>query len=200
LRLRGDKYVAVEHQMIGSKTINAREVPVEPGPLLRATIMERVKNAPGKSLSYLYKIKYDTEALAHKSKRPVNRLTQDMIDDFIEAATSENVTNPSHVEENLRQRILENKISLDSFVTEQERATIARNAPSKLEVGDVVLKLHYRQGKPIVYVRNNIDMLSRLPDTLQLRDGRDIVFRYDDTNLTALQFKNKLRAQKLLQI
>jgi HrpA-like RNA helicase len=198
LRPRGDEFIAIEHQTIGSKVIDVREVPAEPGPRLRAAVIERVKDAPGKSLLYLYKIKSDTEALAHKSKAPIKKLTQDMIDSFIEGATPESVTNPSHVEENLRQHIVDHKLSLDTFVTERERASIIRNAPDKLMVGDMTLKLFYRQGKPIVYVRNSFEVYRHLPDNLQLRDGRDIVFRYDDTSLTIAQLKNRLRAQGML--
>lgn len=200
LRPRGDAFVAVEHQIIGNQVIDAREVPAEPSLRLRSAIIEQVKDVPGKNLLYLYKIKSETEGLAHKSKKPVRGLTQDMINSIIETVTPEDVTNPSHVEENLRQHIIENKISLESFVTEEERAAIIRNAPTKIQVGDVILKVHYRQGKPLVYVRNNIEIHSNLPDVVQLRDGRDVFFVYDDARLTSLQFKNKLRAQNLIRI
>lgn len=198
LRLRGDKFVAIEEQSIEGKIIDVREIPAEPGPRLRAAVIEQVKDNPGKNLLYLYKIKSETERLAHKSRLPIKKLTQDAIDAIMEAVTPEDVTNPSHVEETLRQYIVENQVSLDSFVTQRERANIIRNAPAKLQLGDTTLKLQYRQGKPLVYVRTNIEPLGSLPDMLQLEDGRDVLFVYDDTRLTSLQLKNKLRAQGLL--
>ena len=199
LRLRGDRFIATEEQHLGNQVIDVREAVAEPGPRLRAAVIEHVKNYPGKQLLYLYKIKSELESLAHKSKVPIARLTQDAIDSIIDSITPEDVTNPSHIEENLRQYIVEQKLSLDTFVTPAHRANIVKNAPAKVSIADKVLKVHYRQGKPLVYVRNDIEGYLDLPDVLQLQDGRDILFVYDDLKLTSLQLKSKFRAQGLLQ-
>lgn len=199
-RPRGDKFVVTQEQVVGNQILDVREVLAEPGPRLRAAVIEHAKSNPGKNLLYLYKIKSETEALAHKAKLPVKKLTQDAIDAIIESITPDDVVNPSHVEELLRQHIINRQLSLESYVTKEERRNIERNAPSKLELKDMTLKVAYRQGRPLVYVRKKADysVYESLPDVLQLEDGRDILFVYDDTRLTSAQLKNKLRSQGLL--
>lgn len=198
LRLRGDKFIATEEQHIGNHVVDVREVAAEPSPRLRAAVIEHVKDNPGKSLLYLYKIKTDLEKLAHKSKNTICRLTQDNIDEIINSVTPDEVTSPNHVEENLRQYIIEKKLSLDTYVSAAQRANIARNAPSQISVGDATLKVSYREGKPLVYVRNNIDMFASLPDDLELNDGRSLLFVYDNKKLKSGQLKNQLRIDGLL--
>lgn len=198
LRLRGDRFIATEEQHIGSQVVDVREVAAEPGPRLRAAVIQHVKDNPGKSLLYLYKIKTDLESLAHKSKNSISRLTQDAIDAIIDGATPDDVTSPNHVEENLRQYIIEKKLSLDSYVSAAQRTNIIRSAPPKVEIGDIVLKVSYRSGKPLVYVRNNIDIYGLLPDDVQLDDGRSLLFVYDNLKLKSGQLKNQLRTDGLL--
>lgn len=199
-RPRGDKFVVTQEHVLDNQILDVREVPAEPGPRLRAAIIEHVKNNPGKSLLYLYKIKSDIEALAHKSRLPIKKFTQDNIDAIIESLVPGDITSHGHAEELLREYIVEKQLSLEVFVTKEEQQNILRNAPAKLNVGDIDLKVSYRQGRPLVYVRNRIDfsVYGSLPSTLQLKDGRDVLFVYEESRLTSAQFQNKLRTQGLL--
>lgn len=155
-KLRGGTFVAAEKQMLGVRTVDFREVPAKPSPQLRAAVIEHVKVNPGKHLVSLYLIKKEIERLSHKAKRPnpMTKLTEDAISDYIERATPAHVTDPSHVEENLRQIIAEEGIRLSKYVSPEEHASILKNAPDVVqaghEVNELLKKLHYRMESPTI--------------------------------------------------
>lgn len=197
--LRNGTFVQTERQMLGSIAIGRREVPAEPSPQLRKTVMEHVKVQPGKSLKELYKIKSELERLAHRASRPIPRLTEEMIDSRIDRATPEGVTDPGHVEENLRQLIEAEHVSLDSFLTPTEREQILANSPDIITVGEHQLKLRYRLGK-VVAAKFPLALIAELDEHLgmALPDGREIKFAYDGDNLTLGQLRNRLLTDGLI--
>lgn len=193
---RGGKFVETQERMLGPVLLDKREQPAEPSPQLRAKVIEQVKVRPGKSLRYLYDIKKELEQLAHRSKHPIPRLTQDMIDDYVAAVTPADVDAPGHVEEKLRQLIVEEKISLDKFVSPKERARIIKNSPDSITVGALELRLRYVQGRPIIR-KFKLGMIALFDESarLELPDGREIHFAYGDhgKKYTLQQLKKKLR-------
>jgi HrpA-like RNA helicase len=193
---RGGRFVETQERMLGPVLLDRREWPAKASPQLRAQVLERVKVRPGKSLRYLYGIKKELEHLAHRSKHPIPRLTQDMIDGYVAAVTPESVDSPGHVEENLRQLIVYEGISLGKFLSPKERARIIKNSPDTMRVGDLELRLHYQNRKAFVR-RFKPGMIALLDDSsrLELPDGREIYFAYGEHGhkYTLQQLKKKLR-------
>lgn len=196
-KLRGGKFKQVQQQLIGNRPLDSREVVAQPSPLLRAAVIEHVKTMPGPSLIKLYKIKKDLERLAHKAKYPGPRFTEDMINQYIEDATPNTATDPSLVEENLRQRIGEEELSLASFVSVEQQDKIHADAPMGMIVGGYTVKLNYSNGKATAK-RFSLPMLNALGDELQLPDGRTVFFIHEDKRYTLLQLKRRLYDEGLL--
>lgn len=189
--LRGGKFVAIEEQVLGRQVVGKRETPARPSPVLRAAVIEHVKAKPGEHLRVLYKIKSDTERLARRSKMPVSRLTQDAIDELINRAAPDDVDSPGHVDDNLRQIIADEGISLERYVTAEQRQKIMHDAPDSIEVDGYHLKLKYIGGKPIVR-RATEDMILGLRQQPTLLDGRVVLFMYDDKRHTWDQVRQRL--------
>lgn len=189
--LRGGKFVAREEQVLGHQSISTREVPAQPSPLLRATVIEHVKVKPGEHLRTLYKIKSETERLARRAKTPIPRLTQDAIDELISRAAPADVDSPGHVEDNLRQIIEEEGISLERYVTPEQRQRIMQDAPDSIDVDGYHLKLQYVGGKPIVR-RATEDVILGLQQQPMLPDGRLVLFMYDDKRHTWDQVRQRI--------
>lgn len=197
---RGGIFKRVENLVLGHDTVTTREVPADPSPLLRATILELTKANPGKQLIRLYKIKSELERLAHRSKVPIPRLTEDAINDMLDKATPENVTDLSLVEENLREAIIEQGISLESFLSSDDRDSIVINSPPAIACGDISFGLRYVSGKVIVK-RQTPDMIGRLPEnmaSLRLEDGREVMFDYEKKRYTLQQLRKRLEHDGLL--
>lgn len=187
-QLRGGKFVQVQRQRLGRKALGSREVPAEPSPLLRAAVIERVKVRPGKHLIELYRIKRDLEQLARRAKYPISQLTEDKINQFVQLAAPENINNPNHVDDNLRQIIEDQGICLDMFVTPEQRERILHDAPDEIEVNGYQLALRYSGGKPIVK-KITTEMLMSIDEEPILADGRQVYFQYDGKRYTLQQLK-----------
>ncbi len=198
--LRGGRFMQVEQQLLDTIVLSSREVVAEPSPILRAAIIEHVKVSPGNNLTELYRIKRSIEKLAHKAKGQVSRLTEDMINAYIYAAAPDDVTDPSLIENNLRLMIEAENITLDKFVSAEQRAHIMDNAPSAKTINDVSFGLRYVNGKAVVK-RFNLDMIQRLGDdvsTISLDDGRELYFYHNDKHYTFRQLKKVLQNEGLL--
>jgi HrpA-like RNA helicase len=189
--LRGGRFVAIEDQVLGRQTISRREVPAQPSPLLRDTVIQHLKAKPGENLKELYKIKSETERLARRSRTPIARLTQDAIDEMIAQAAPDDVNSPDHIEENLRQMIAEHEIVLDKYVPAEQREKIMLDAPDSIEVDGYRLKLQYVGGKPLVRKATQ-DLIIGLQQQPVLPDGRTVLFMYDDKRYTLDQVRQRL--------
>lgn len=192
-QLRGGKFVQVQRQRLGQRALGSREIPAEPSPLLRAAVIEQVKVKPGKHLIELYRIKRDLEQLARRSRYPISLLTEDKISEYIDAAAPDSVNNPGHVDDNLRQIIADNKITIDTFVTPEQRERILRDAPDEIAFEGHQIRLRYSNGKPIVK-KTTVEMLMDLDEELALPDGRQIYFQREGKQYTLGQLK-KLMTQ-----
>ena len=189
--LRGGKFVAIEEQVLGRQVVSKRETPAQPSPVLRAAVIEHVKAKPGEHLRALYKIKSDTERLARRAKMPISRLTQDTIDELIKRAAPDDVDSPGHVDDNLRQIIADEGITLEKYVTAEQRQKIMDDAPDSIEVDGYHLKLQYVGGKPIVR-RATEDVILGLQQQPMLPDGRPVLFMYDDKRHTWDQVRQRI--------
>lgn len=192
-KLRGGKFVQVQRQRLGQRPLGTREIPAEPSPLLRAAVIEQVKVKPGKHLIELYRIKRELEQLSRRSKHRIPLLTEDKINEYIHAAAPDNVSKPSHVDENLRQIIAEQGISIDTFVTPEHRERILQDAPDEIEIEGYQLRLRYSNGKPIVK-KVTADMLIGMEEEPLLPDGRQIYFQRGEKRYTLHQLKQLMIA------
>jgi HrpA-like RNA helicase len=154
------------------------ESPAEPSPALRQEIIEHAIANPGSAQKYLRNIKKTLEELQRIAKSDVPQLTQRRLEDLIAQAASEGITRPSEIEDNLRILIADpaNKLTLDSFVTEEQQAEIHKNAPATICLPDgSTVHLAYANKIPVAKRYNPESVLS-LNDPLVLPDGREIVF------------------------
>lgn len=196
---RGGKFMQVEKQLLATTVLKTREVAAEPSPLLRAAVIEHVKVSPGTHLTELYKIKRAIEKLAHKSKFPIRRLTEDAIVDLIERAAPDTVNDPSLVDNNLRIIMGERDITLDSYVSAEHREQIIADAPPAITIGDISLGLEYVQGVAIVkrYTFEAIETIEGM-ENINLADGRQVHFIHAGKRLTFQQLKKRLRDEDLI--
>lgn len=155
-----------------------KEGPPEPSPQLRKIIIDHVLDHAGSQLQTLRGIKRELESIADHAKDHVPQLTHDRLRELVFEATPEDITDPRIVDARLRVLAATQNITLDSFVSLDQRKYIRDNAPETITVGQVTLALTYKKGVPIVmHIRK--DDVRRLPDSaIQLVDGREIKFMY----------------------
>jgi HrpA-like RNA helicase len=191
--LRGGKFVVLQEQHLGQRLIGTREKPVpdEGSPALRAAVIEYIKVDPGMHLKQLYKIKSELEALNRISKNQISTLSQDDIDTIIESVTPQDVKSPGHVDYLLKQLIEKESITLDTFVTAEERERIRKDAPNSIEVDGFRLKLQYSQHKPTVK-NATIEMVLGMTEEPRLPDGREIMFMLDGKRYTLHRYRQLL--------
>ena len=105
-------------------------------------------------------------------------------------ATPKNVTDPSLVDEHLRQIIVKDGLTLDDFISAEERERIYSDAPAMIVQNGLELKLRYSNGN----VRSHITELKDI-DILQeeayLPDGRHIQLMYENKANTLQPLKKK---------
>ncbi|MDL2341768.1 MAG: helicase-related protein [Patescibacteria group bacterium] len=197
--MRGGKFMQVEQQLLDTIVLQSREVAATPSPLLRAAVIEHAKVSPGQHLTELYKIKRAIERLAHKSKVPIMRLTEDAINDLINLAAPATVNDPGLIDNNLRILIEEQAISLDKYVSREQREQIVADAPPIVTIDDVTLGIKYVQGRAIVK-RFSLEAIQKLTnhDALYLQDGREISFIYGEKRCSLQQLKKRLENDNLL--
>jgi HrpA-like RNA helicase len=191
-RLRAGKFVEVHENVLEGRVLQTREVPASPSPQLRAAVIDQVRTRPGPHLVELYKMKNELERLDRRARHSIVKLTDDAINAMIAEAAPDDVVSPGHIDENLRQMIVERSITLDAYVTQEQRAKIMADAPDQITIGDYELHLRYSRNKAIAR-HWSIDMIEGLEHEPTLPDGRPIYFMHDDKRLTFLQLRNSLR-------
>jgi len=190
--LRDGKFVERRRQFFGDLDLKiVEEAPAEPSPQLRQTIIAHVLENPGRQQRKLREIKKALERLDRIAKTAVPKLTQEQLENLIDDATPQDVTDPTVVDNNLRLLMTERNISLDSFVDPDRQARIKRDAPRELVVNKVSLPLKYSRRKPIVSKFTPV-MIARLDDEIYLADGRHVLFMYDRKIVSLLELKEKL--------
>ena len=194
--MRGGKYVEVRRQHLFGMDLGVTiEVPAEPSPRLRETIIAHAIEHAGPQLARLRAIKKEIEELAHLAKDPIPRMTHDQIIGLIHEAAPADITDPSVVDNNLRLLMVERGISLDAFVSEKRRDRILRNAPSHIEAGDLSLDVMYRNSRPFVRQQDwRTKDLSGLRDEVFLKDGRQVYFMFGNKKCSLLELQGRLLA------
>ena len=169
----------------GSYELNTtREVSPEPSPELRATIVRYAIDHPGSAQQQLRTIKSEIERLQHLTKLPLEKLTHDMLIDYVEKAAPPTVTDPQEIEMNLQARIQNENVTLDSFVDAGTREAIARNAPEYIQATDKIgFHIKYRSGRPYVTQYLPADV-AELSGEVYLADGRHVLFAHGSKRLS----------------
>lgn len=167
--IRGMKSGAVTEAMGNSEDIRNKT----------RELITYVLEHPGPAQMQLRNIKKELEELNHLSKDDVTRMTQEGLLEYIEMAISRlNVFDAHYLDNELMLIIQENDINLRTYISDDELRRIYSNAPGEIIVGDTVLDVGYRNGKPTVKRYDESFILS-LENDVYLPDGRNVRFLHE---------------------
>lgn len=145
-------------------------------------------------------IKRELEALWHLST-DVKRITQNEIDEILAKLATRSVLSPDHLDAKIRQYMVSNNVTIDQYVSEDERAKIRERSPDALSWKGHELELSYKSGEPFVrhMTRGRIIELiqSSEGEPLKLPDGRKIYLQLGRKKQTLWQFAQDRNAGKL---
>ena len=201
LTMRGGKFVEVRRlHLFGIDLGVTEEAAATPSVTLRKTVIDHVLANPGAMQRELRGIKKELEVLAHLAKDPVKQFTHEQIKALIEESAPSDITDPEMIDVRLRELVTARGISLDSIVSPERRQRIINDAPPFLTIGDITLKLSYKQGKVIASKFRKADILALPNEDIFLPDGRQVVFAYKDGDNPVKRIgihalKEKLEAQ-----
>lgn len=167
---------------------------------LRDIILQHTKQHPGPAMKELTAIKRELEALWHLST-DVKRITQNEIDEILAKLATRSVLSPDHLDAKIRQYMVSNNVTVDQYVSENERAKIRERSPDALSWKGHELELSYKSGEPFVrhMTRGRIIELiqSSEGEPLKLPDGRKIYLQLGRKKQTLWQFAQDRNAGKL---
>ncbi len=170
-------------------TGNWREASAESSSTLRAEIIDYVTHNPGSGLRKLREIKKELERLDKLSRDPVPQLRESDIEKLIERVAPSDITDPSLLNDLIRQEIATKGISIDTFVRADQRATIEYNSPEAINLSDdVSLKLYYKNGKVQARVARLVDVYGLEKETF-LPDGRPVQLMYEKKPYTLVELQ-----------
>lgn len=164
------------------------EQPAHPSPELRSDIMAYVLENPGNAQKQLRATKKELDRLRRLSKNPVPQLTQNDLHRLIDRATPADITDPTLVDELLRRIVVQERLTIDDFVSSDERARIEADSPASIEIGDLTLSLRYSNGKVRAHINNPAD-ISGLEGEVILSDGRHVQLMYQGKPYVVDQLK-----------
>jgi ATP-dependent helicase HrpA len=191
-KLRAGKFMErLDLSLFGVKLGVSEEVVAEPSPALREAVITHTLENAGPQQTKLRSIKKELEGLAHMAKG-VPQLTHDQIIELVRAAAPADVTDPSAIDNNLRAMIDAQGITLDKFVSPEQRKRIAANAPPELKIGDVTLEIVYRSARPLVRHFDPRD-IEKLTDEIFLPDGRPVQFLHKGVPRNLMTLRKELR-------
>ncbi|MEO8863275.1 MAG: helicase-related protein [Candidatus Saccharimonadales bacterium] len=176
---RGGKYVERTKQLLfGVVDIGiVREVAAVASPRLRAEIIQHALDNPGSFQKELRAIKKEVEGFAHRAKSPIKVFTQDDLMNLIHRAAPDDITTSAGIEDGLRAIVLAENISIDTYISREERELIIQNSPDEIVVDGTRLLVKYVSRKPLV--DSNMAQALALPgDSVYLEDGREVLFVY----------------------
>jgi len=184
---RGGKFMERRRQLLFGVDIDVvDEIPAEPSPALRASIIEFAIKNPGSAQKQLRAIKSTLEELQRIAKDHVPQLTQQHLESLIQAAAPVNITRPSEIEDNLRVLLTDpsSTLDIDIFVSPEKRAEITENAPHKIKLDDgSFIHLKYKNKRPLASRYSDAAIL-KLSEPPTLADGRIILFTRPHTKRT----------------
>lgn len=192
VKWRGEKPVYEQKEMFRGMLPTGRwqEHSAEPSTQLRKEIIAYVVEHPGNSQKALREVKKELERLQRFAKNDIPQLTQNDLERYILRATPKNITDPSLVDEYLRQIIAKEGLALDNFVPAEERERIYADAPAVIEKDGIELRLRYSNGKVRSYV-SELKGVDALQEEAYLPDGRHIQLMYEKKAYTLQQLKEK---------
>ncbi len=173
-------------------TGNWREAPAKPSAAIRAEVIEYVTKAPGAGLRQLREIKKELERLDKLSPESVPQLRENDIEKLIERVAPPEITDPSLLNELIRQAVVSEGISIDVFVSAERREAIYQNSPDVLELSGISLRLRYSNGRVKTRIAHPRDV-EGLADEVYLPDGRHVQLTYEKQPVTLEQLKELSR-------
>jgi HrpA-like RNA helicase len=189
---RNGKVYAVERQMLAGIPLDqTRERPADPSAEVHQAVIKAAMDQPGAAQRYLREIKKKTEEFAHLAKDPIKVVNQRMLEGWIHHAAPSGVISPGQIDENLRQWIVSEKISLETFIPQKLQQQILRNAPNEIDLGHMTLDITYRRGVPVAHHFRATEV-AKLQNEVRLADGRIVHFYYDKKRHTIESLRKRL--------
>ena len=174
MRDKGKFHEVKDLTLFGESLGISQEIPAEPSETLRNAIISHALKHPGKFQRQLREIKEQLEILSQKS-RGIIPITQKQYEALVANVVPEDITDVTLVDEYLRRWIESSNLTLDSFVSAEDRARIEAASPDVVVINGVTLKLKYQKGQPYV-ASYRADDIKALPEEVRLEDGREIQF------------------------
>ncbi len=147
-----------------------------------------LEGAPGHSQRKLRAIKKEVEELQHLTTIKLPKLSQEMLIEYIDRAIDEGGLDEEMIEKSLAKIVADEAISVESFVSAELQAELHKQSPPTIVVNGHNFEIKYGNGKPKIAKYSAVDIRT-LPDSLQLADGRDVLFWYEKRWLTLEQLK-----------
>lgn len=152
---------------------HTEELVAEPSPETRKAVIAYALANPGPAQQQLRTIKKQLEELNHLTEAMVPQLTQDELIGRVKTAAPDDILDPFVIDHNIQ---LTN-ITIDDYITPDERQSILDNAPPVVEVRGTQLSVRYRNGQPLVHHVDHA-FVTTLSDNVYLPDGREVKFLY----------------------
>jgi HrpA-like RNA helicase len=169
-----------------------REQQAQSSAELRSEIIRYSMENPGHAQKTLRAIKKELEALRRLAGNTMPQFTQNDLENYIQRATPENITDPALVDEYLRQIMVEERITLDDFVPPETRARIYENSPLNIESGGQGFNIRYSNGTAKIHLNSPLEIAS-LSSEIYLPDGRHVQLVYEKKGYSVMQLKEMLR-------
>ncbi len=156
----------------------SREIDAEISPDTVEFVKNHMLEKSGPALKELKQIKTESERLRHLTREHLHVLTQQELERMMKAVieTAESL-DVGYIDHLLSEMIRMTNLSLDSYVPEEKRAEIERNAPGEIMFNDALRRLIYSNGVPIMKI-DTLSELDGMEKPLQLRDGREVKLMY----------------------
>lgn len=180
--LRDNSVVSRRAQKLFGQNLGLyEEAPATPSSELRKYLIDYTLSNPGPNQKKLRKIKKETALLALRAGKHVEQLSQAQLEEYINLAVTDELTDLSQIDNNLRLIMEEKAVSLDAYVSPKRRAEIVRNSPLEIEVKGSILQIAYKTSGPEIRMKNKYDLSAALTleEDITLEDGRTVCFTYE---------------------
>lgn len=177
--LRGNTVVQRRNKLLYGEMIDdSQEVSAEWSPELKEFLVQNALENPGPSQKELRMIKKELEELQRLTAETLPLITQSDLEEWVRTAADEQTLSPSQLDHNIRLRMLENGMSIESIVNSARYRDIYDNAPEYIDLGyGAVVRVNYQGQKPPFVKLSDVAGIEELPDRPQLPDGREVYVR-----------------------
>lgn len=169
-----------------------REMPAQASDELDQAIFNYVIEHPGNVQRELRKTKKDLEELRRLGGSRIPQLTQNDLMRLIKQAVPAGSTDPSYVDEHLREIVQQEGLTLDGLVPLGLQQEIRNSSPARVEQDGVTLEVSYSNGK----ARSRVDMntILALQKEVLLPNGRQVQLMYEKKSYTLTQLKQNVHS------